>query len=367
MEENVIQEQQTTQDTNLQQETQNNFFEGDFYQYIMGKEPDTENNEQTIDNTNVQEETKEEIDDAPATVNEAEAQQHNITDFEEWFKEPEEFNNIEEAANWYKNKFNEIKKELMNPYNPVTRKYIDNYVMSRIEEEEKSISDFKQAYMAFKNNPKEYMMQFFPEALAEFGISPVISAEEMEILIDNKLKEEFGEDYKYKWNASELIDVNSFSSRLLQRRNEMINNLEQLNNKNREILSKWNENLANGKSNIQSLTAQSEEEIIQKIKAEHKDKFVNEYGIPEDAFEDFLRSVSKRQITLEDLHRIQYFEGYMRQAYEKGLQDAKAGIYNKLNNENNAIKVKEVSNASTPQQNNFIASFLKGDMYIPNY
>jgi hypothetical protein len=104
------------------------------------------------------------------------------------------------------------------------------------------------------------------------------------------------------------------------------------------------------------------------IKQQYGSKFIKEYGMSEQAFDSFLQEASNRELTLEDLHRVQYFEGYMKQAYEKGLGDAKKGLYNKLNQEQNAVKPMETKKSTpTVKRSNVLNSVLNGRMHIPNY
>jgi hypothetical protein len=363
MTEQPLSEPLTTADS--VQEEGSKYFEGDFFDYL-GSDNDNTEIERDVSETHAEnQDGNQDTQNAQKTsINEPE----RTLSFDEYFQTPEEFETHEEALGWYQERMSTLREELMNPDNPLTREYIDNYVANRLEEEDQVIGGFKEAYEALLKNPKEYLIQFVPEILQEYGIEPILSTEQMDLMVDKQLKGEFGEDYRGRWNSNELLDLNSFTSKLLARRNEIVNQLESVNNKNKELLGNWNRNIAQGQSNINQLQSMSKEESFKTIKEQYGIDFINKYKMPEESFDQFLEEVSDRELTLEDLHRVQYFEGYMKQAYEKGLNDAKSGLYKKLNQEQNAKKPMETSK-STPKikGNTFLDSVLNGKMHIPNY
>jgi hypothetical protein len=111
------------------------------------------------------------------------------------------------------------------------------------------------------------------------------------------------------------------------------------------------------------------EEQIGHLKEHHMPKFMKEYNMSEQAFDKFARDIAQREVTLEDLHRVQYFEGYMKQAYQKGLEDAKSGLYNKLNSEGNATKrtASSIKPTVKTQQSSFLNTILSNETRIPSY
>jgi len=338
--------------------------EMDFFSHINNEELIFSSDEST---TEIQTEpTAEPTQTENSEITQNEAHSKDFT-FNDYFDVPEQFETHEEAVNWYHERLTSLKNDLMDPENPLTQTYIDNYVASRLDEEEEVLTGFAEAYKAMMKNPKEYLIQFVPEVLAEFGISPIRTMEEIDKAVESQLINEFGEDYRSRWNANELLDLNSFTSKVLQRRNELVGNYEQVNKQNQELLSQWNKNLIEGKSNIKRVAEEDVATMVQTIRNENYNKFVKDYGMSEQDYDNFLNTVAQRQLTLEDLHRVEYFENYVQNAYRKGLEDAKAGLYNKLNAEKNAIRKPAVKTQGSTSPNGRLQSVFRGDMNIPHY
>jgi len=352
---NVYQDQDTNTD-NYSDNDEDRYYNGDFFSFIAGgDEPLNEANEPS------NEATEEEQDNTETTE-----EYETVDKIEELFNR--EFNSLEEANNYIKS----LKDVLLNPDNPIAEKYLENFVINKLAEENSKIEGFAEHYLAFTQNPKEYLIQFYPEKLAEIGIQPVMSGEQIENAIDEKLKQEFGEDYKSQWDPNELLDINSITSRILFRKNELYQHYMDINRKNEEILANWNKNLAEGRSNIQEYGNQGTN-IVEEINRQYKDKFLNEYQFSEEDYNKFIEDMQNRTLTMEDMHRVVYFDGYMRLAYERGLEDAKKGVYKKLAAENQGEIVNPtkrtqeqegVSNRTLPDN---WRNLLSGKLTIPYY
>ena len=69
------------------------------------------------------------------------------------------------------------------------------------------------------------------------------------------------------------------------------------------------------------------------------------------------------------MHKALYFDGYMQVAYEKGLEEGRKNIYNKLKSENNAKPMDTQQQVqSTPKpNNNFMHAVFQDEVRIPMY
>ena len=290
---------------------------------------------------------------------------------ESFLHAPEEFNSHEEAIQWYAERFQVVKEDLLNPDSEVGSYYRSKYMDEALKSYDSEIQGFKEEFLAMKANPREYLMQYIPEALALHGIEPILTEQQINDRVQNDLSQLYGPDYHAKWNPAELIYPQSFSSQLLQTQNSLLHKYNTLNEQNAQIYKEWNKNIIDGKSNLDRFEGKEEQEIIETIKHENRDKFIKDYGFDEQSYEEFIQTAAKKTIELEDLHKVIYFDGYLKSAYEQGLNDAKKGLYNKINQEGNARKIttprikqstEQYSDGSDPWVYNGFSDFK-----IPNY
>jgi len=289
---------------------------------------------------------------------------------ETFLQAPEEFTSHEEAMNWYAERFQVVKEDLLNPDSDVGSYYRSKYMDQALSTYDSEIQGFKEEFLAMKANPREYLMQYIPEALALHGIEPVLSEQQVMERVENDLSQMYGPDYKSKWNPAELIYPNSFSNQILQSQNNLLNKYNELNTTNAQVYQQWNKNIIDGKSNLDRFEGKEQQEIIETIRNENYNKFVKDYGFDEPSYNQFIEEAAKKTIEIEDLHKVVYFDGYMKQAYEQGLNDAKKGLYNKINQEGNSRKIvtpriKAMENNNNNQDPWIYNSFQ--DMTIPNY
>lgn len=311
----------------------------------------------------------EELSDSSDIPNAEEVQIQETENFtlESYLTAPEEFNTHEEAVQWYAERFQIVKEDLLNPDSEVGSYYRTQYMENQLKTLDEEIHGFKDEYLAMKANPKEYLLQYVPAALAMYGIEPVMSQEEILNKVEIEMSQAFGPDYKSKWDVNELIYPQSYSNQLLQAQNQLINKYNELNENNKKVYAEWNQNLINGKSNLDKYANMENEQVIEAIKIENRDKFLKEYGFDEESYNTFIQEAAKKTIEIEDLHKVIYFDGYLKQAYEKGLNDAKQGLYGKLNQEGNARKITTPRIKSTESDMPEMNYNGYQDFFIPNY
>ena len=250
------------------------------------------------------------------------------------FDVPSEFKDTTEALSWYATQFETV-KQTYGSINP-------QEIQQRIFEEQsqavsQEIEGFKIMYEALKSNPEEFVMQYLPEVLARHGIEPVLTPDAMADRIERKMEQEFGSDYKMKYNANDLIDPRSLSNQILHRQQQLYNDYTTMNQANQQRLGEWNQNLAQGRSNLTPNQEYTREQVI-----EHAQQFYPEFeakGFSTEDFNQFVTEAADYRITLDDVHKAIYFDGYMQVAYEKGLEEGKNGIYNKITKEGNGERV----------------------------
>lgn len=281
---------------------------------------------------------------------------------EKWFT-PEDFENDPvKELNWYKNRV----ETLRNAYNDL---YVDRpqeHINQLLEQTSNEIEGFKIAFNALKTNPEEFVMQYMPELLAKHGLSPVLSEDQILNKVHEQLVKEFGEDYRNRYDPSELIDMRSFSAQMLNKQNQLYGEYAELNKRNAEIATKWNENINEKGTNFQ--TQEQAQFNVQEIAEKHYGEF-EQLGFNREEYNSFIEAAQQQDLTMQDIHKVVYFDGYMQVAYEKGLEEGRKNIYNKLKSENNAQPVDANQHVeSTPKPNqNFVRALFGDETRIPMY
>ena len=250
------------------------------------------------------------------------------------FDVPNEFKDTTEALSWYADRFEQV-KQTYGSINPeeIQRQIFEEQSQAVAQE----IEGFKIMYQALKSNPEEFVMQYIPEVLAKHGIEPVLSSDQMADKIEARMRSEFGDDYKMKYNANDLIDPRSLSNSILLRQQQLYQDYTAMNQANQQRLSEWNQNLAQGRSNLAPNQEYSREQIIENAKQYYPE--FEAKGFSTEDYDQFVAEAIDHKMTMDDVHKVLYFDGYMQVAYEKGLEEGRSGVYNKITSEGNGERV----------------------------
>ena len=285
------------------------------------------------------------------------------------FDIPNEFKDTTEALSWYADRFEQV-KQTYGSINPeeIQRQIFEEQSQSVAQE----IEGFKIMYQALKNNPEEFVMQYIPEVLAKHGIEPVLSSDQMADKIEARMRNEFGDDYKMKYNANDLIDPRSLSNSILMRQQQLYQDYTAMNQANQQRLGEWNQNLAQGRSNLAPNQEYSREQVIENAKQYYPE--FEAKGFSTEDYDQFVAEAVDHKMTMDDVHKVLYFDGYMQIAYEKGLEEGKSGIYNKIASEGNGERVLPESvsrlirqREPAPSDNEFPFFGMTTNFSIPNY
>ena len=277
-----------------------------------------------------------------------------------WFTPPT-FENSENEANWYKERFNDLRTN----YNHLMVEQPQQQLQAAIEQQNNEIEGFKIAFNALKTNPEEFVMQYMPELLIKNGLSPVYSDEQILNKVHESLVKEFGEDYKMRYDPAELINIGSFSAQMLNRQNQLYSEMTELNKRNSDIMKSWNDKIIEQGTNFQ--TPEQQEINVKEIADKHYNEF-EQLGFNREEYNSFIEAAQQQDLTMQDIHKVVYFDGYMQVAYEKGLEEGRKAIYNKLKSENNAVRQDSSQTVqSTPKPNNNFLSAVFDDVRIPMY
>jgi len=236
------------------------------------------------------------------------------------FKIPESFEKPEDELSWYKNNYQKIYGSITSQdfYNKVFEQYKDQ-ILSQEEEAEQ----IRQTYLSLKNNPKDYIRQYFPETLAEIGVQPVMSDEEITSKVDEGLKEKFGENYRDLYSAEDLAPFKGRTlSRQIQEHGDLLHKqYNEQNERNRSLFEEYRSKLASPQSQQAPLTDEDAQKYIDE-QYEH----VKDFGITKEEYGEFVESLKSYQPTVKDFYRMKNFDNLLEQARKSGIEEGKKSV-----------------------------------------
>jgi hypothetical protein len=311
------------------------------------------------------------LEDAPIDQPDTTIQSDEISDYDAYFSRPENFENETSALNWYQERFSKL-EQMLDPNNQYLQEYIQEQAQTMIKQKELEIESYGEMFQALRANPKMFMMQYMPEALAEHGISPVLTNEQILQKVQETLMQEYGNDYHLRVNMNEMLIPGSQASQVWIRQQELTKHYQDMNSKNQEVMNNWNKSLAAGKTPISANELEQNPEQYQRLLDESYEKDFQTRGFTKDEFMHVVNQAKDYKLTMTDVERIINFETYVRAAYEQGIKHGTGNVYNKVKNNGG---VEYVAN-STPVRNGRAISddFDEFDIYrslgnntIPHY
>lgn len=215
-----------------------------------------------------------------------------------------------------------------------------------LTEAQAEIKDFAVAYKALQENPKAFMMQYLPEVLMEYGVSPVMNMEQIGQQVRQDLVQMFGEDYQQRTDASEIFVPGSYSSMVYQQQQQLYSKYQEQNAKNQAMLDNWGEMVANGQ-----IGQQPQEEGFGQMPLEAQaEQLADEYtqvwqpmGYTAEEFADFVDRAQEMNMDLSQVHRLVYFDSYLSEAYKQGVEQGKQAYYQQIRSSGNANPVQRIA------------------------
>ncbi len=235
-------------------------------------------------------------------------------------------------------KFNQVREYMQSD---VYANEIEQYKSQRINEMEQELADFAVAYKALQTNPKDFMAQYLPEVLVEYGISPVLSNEQIAQNVQSQLQQMYGEDYQQRVDPNEMFLPGSFTSLVYQQQQALYQKYQQQNQQNEALMQSWGERVANGEINSQQqagFEALPVESQAQALVQEYEQNW-KQAGYTEDEFAEFVAMAKDTNMGMQEVHKVVYFNDYLSAAYRQGLEQGKQAFYQQVQRTGNANPV----------------------------
>lgn len=232
----------------------------------------------------------------------------------EALKMPESFDDQEQELEWLRTKYSELHGQLTNKefYDKLYETYRDQFIAR--EEEAQQIL---QTHKALKENPREYIRQFFPETLAELGVSPVLKDEEVAAEVDKALQKEFGEDYKNLYDPNDLAPFkgNTVTRQIFNRGNELHAEFQKQNEKNRQIFDNYTAKVAQGKQPI------DEAAVSDYLDSEYAK--LEKQGLSREDYDTFVQELKEYHPTVEDFWKMKNVDKLVEKAKQEAFEQGK--------------------------------------------
>jgi len=277
------------------------------------------------DYTDNEEITDENLDDEEFQENQE--QQEEYEDYEvpsyipDEFVPPEAFEKPEDELSFYKEHYIKLMEHLdsESAHEYYRNKYSDDLINEDKEYEKlRAVKNLVES-----GNPEEYIKIYAPDYLVKNRVNAGYNDEEIANIVINRMKAEFGEDYKDNYDQEKAGIKGTLSQRMYERQTQLIENIKQHND------------YVN--SQVESNKPPSQEQIFEELNKQYNDDFAEtlEPGEYSEFANYAIEYAKNNKISMLDMHKMLYFDEYTEDAYKKGLQDGKKGLVNEISNRHN--------------------------------
>lgn len=124
----------------------------------------------------------------------------------------------ESDIEWYKQKY----ADLINYTNSeeFTSILAEQY-KAVVSQQDERLAKYKDVVNALEGGDTLPLKLYFPDKLQEMGISPVLSEQEVDGLIEETMKKEYGDDYQSVYNERDALRPSSVSAKMIARTMEL--------------------------------------------------------------------------------------------------------------------------------------------------
>jgi len=230
---------------------------------------------------------------------------------------PKEFDNEEDELDWYRENYIKL-IDIHKSDNFVN--YITDLYAKQLEDTEKKTIE----QLINENNIYDLKTKY-PQFFQKLGQNPTISEEEKKDMVYNALSKEFGVDYEEKYNVEDADNPDTLSGKMIQRQREILAKIDEDNNK------------------LSSYKPMSEEDLLIELNNQY-DRDFKPLGIDKNKYVETIEFAKEKgnNLSVLDFYRIQHFNDYVNDAYQKGMTDGKKQLTNEFKQSGRKIVHSEV-------------------------
>jgi hypothetical protein len=232
---------------------------------------------------------------------------------------PKEFDNDEDELDWYRENYIKL-IDIHKSDNFVN--YITDLYAKQLEDTEKKTIE----QLINENNIYDLKTKY-PQFFQKLGQNPTISEEEKKDMVYNTLSKEFGIDYEERYNVEDAENPDTLSGKMIQRQREILAKIDEDNNK------------------LSSYKPMSDQDLLVELNNQY-DRDFKPHGIDKNKYVETIEFAKEKgsNLSVLDFYRIQHFNDYVNDAYQKGMADGKKQLTNEFKQSGRKIVHSEVEN-----------------------
>jgi hypothetical protein len=220
-----------------------------------------------------------------------------------------EFSSIEEKVKYYEDIIRHnaklVKEEL-------PKIYLEKYEEELIKKEQDldTLLEIKEAMKS--ENPSQFLRKYFGEHLGKLGYNLKYSNDEIESIIDEKMKEKYGQNYMDEYDPMQLVSPTSKTSQIYREKEKLYNALQE-----------ENEKYSNTTNTPQAPNPEEYQKLVEKEYQEFE-----KFGMPKKEYEEFLPKgiETLSNMKLVDVWKVVNFDNIVNQA----RINAKKEVYDEI-------------------------------------
>ena len=237
-----------------------------------------------------------------------------------------EFASSEEALQFYSAKYNGLWKHLNSEEfaSELERNYGD-----ALASREQEIESFKEMLNGFKSDPLTFMASYVPEYAEQLGIGRVYTEAEMDQVIEERIAEEFGDNWRDVYNPADLVKPSSISARIARYSQKAG---EDLIAHNQTIEQKRKEFLASLQNRNQQTNVPSQVDMDAQV-----DSLVDAYfdeglaeQVSEEEFLELIQDSMNRPMKLTDVYRTLRFDQILEREREAAREEGRKAMMEEM-------------------------------------
>jgi hypothetical protein len=283
-----------------------------------------------------QEVPQEQTEEAPAPESIQEPTQEPRTSAEYWkelsdvvpqgWRPEKEFASSEEALQFYAEKYNGLWQHLNSEEfaSELERNYGD-----ALASREQEIESFKEMLNGFKSDPLTFIASYVPQYAEQLGIGKMYTESEMDQVIEERIAEEFGDNWRDVYNPADLVKPSSISARIARYSQKAG---EDLIAENQKIEQKRKEFLATLQNRNQQTNVPAQVDMEQQV-----DSLVDAYfdegladQVSEDEFLELIQESINRPMKLTDVYRTLRFDQILEREREAAREEGRKAMMEEM-------------------------------------
>lgn len=280
-------------------------------------------------------ESEQEPDNIPnEEISQQEADSYNIDDsifdgLPDGWRPKEKFATSQDELQFYREKYPGLWKHINS--DAFLDQFLNTYE-GQIANKEKEVKNVAQLVKALNNDPEAFIAAHLPDYAEKMGVGRLFTSDEIGEFIEQKIGEEFGENWRDVYNPADLVRRNSVTSQIQKRTQELEQRLEEYNLKTQRNREKYLLSLSERQQQQQPQGPMTEKQL-DGILDQMIDGYFGELkdtGLSEEEFIEMAIASFQHQPTMRDIYRIMQYDKIMEQERNRAYEEGRKAMLNEF-------------------------------------